>query len=117
MRFSDNYQGEESDIIVTSLTRSNSNGTIGFMNSPERLNVLISRARDGLILIGNSRTFKSSKSGGDLWTKFFGLLRNGGHIYDGFPTKCERHPTMTALIKSPAEFDNSAPDGGCTEPW
>ncbi|KAH0828787.1 P-loop containing nucleoside triphosphate hydrolase protein [Lanmaoa asiatica] len=112
----DNYQGEESDIVVASLTRSNSDGAIGFMRSPERLNVLISRARDGLILVGNSRTFKSSKSAGDLWTKFFGLLRNGGHIYDGFPIKCERHPTATALVKLPAQFGSLTPDGGCTEP-
>ncbi|KAF8436537.1 P-loop containing nucleoside triphosphate hydrolase protein [Boletus edulis BED1] len=112
----DNYQGEESDIIVASLTRSNAHGAIGFMNSPERLNVLISRARDGLILIGNSRTFKESKTGGELWTKFFGLLRNGSHIFQGFPVKCERHPTTTALIRSPAEFDTLAPDGGCAEP-
>lgn len=87
------------------------------MNSAERLNVLISRARNGLILIGNSETFKSSKSGGELWRKFFGLLQNGGHIYDGFPAKCERHPTTTSLIKSPAEFDTLTPDGGCTEDW
>ncbi|KAF8553255.1 P-loop containing nucleoside triphosphate hydrolase protein [Imleria badia] len=112
----DNYQGEESDIVVASLTRSNLNGAIGFMNSPERLNVLISRARDGLILIGNSWTFKSSKTAGDLWTKFFGLLQRGGHMYNGFPVKCERHPTTTALIKSPAEFNDTSPDGGCNQP-
>lgn len=114
---SDNYQGEESDIVVASLTRSNSNGAIGFMKSPERLNVLISRARDGLVLIGNSQTFESCKFSGNPWTKFFGLLRNSGHIYDGFPIKCERHPNNTALIKSPVGFDSLAPDGGCTEPW
>ena len=117
MRFPDNYQGEESDIVVASLTRSNSHGAIGFMNSPERLNVLISRARDGLILIGNSRTFKSSRTGGDLWSKFLSLLEDGSHIFDGFPIKCERHPQVTALAKSPAEFDSLTPDGGCTEPW
>ena len=114
MRFPDNYQ---SNIIVTSLTRSNSSGAIGFMNSPEHLNVLISRARDGLILIGNSKTFKSSKSGGELWRKFFDLLQNGGNMCNGFPVKCEWHPTTTAVLKSPAKFNDSTPDGGCTQPW
>ncbi|KAF9223028.1 P-loop containing nucleoside triphosphate hydrolase protein [Gyrodon lividus] len=112
----DNYQGEESDIIVASLTRSNPDGAIGFMNSPERLNVLLSRARNGLIMIGNSNTFERSKTGGDLWMKLFGLLRDGKHMYDGFPIKCERHPTKTALIKLPAEFNTLSPDGGCPEP-
>ncbi|KAE9387283.1 hypothetical protein BT96DRAFT_1005277 [Gymnopus androsaceus JB14] len=51
----DNYQGEESDIITASLTRSNSNRDIGFMSAPEQLNVLLSRARDGLIMIRECR--------------------------------------------------------------
>ncbi|KAI3547081.1 ATPase [Colletotrichum filicis] len=49
----DNYQGEESDIVIVSLTRSNNNGDIGFMKAPERLNVLCSRARECLCRIGS----------------------------------------------------------------
>ncbi|KAF9238217.1 P-loop containing nucleoside triphosphate hydrolase protein [Melanogaster broomeanus] len=112
----DNYQGEESDIVIASLTRSNPNNSIGFMCSPERVNVLLSRARDGLILIGNSHTFLNSKKGGDLWGDLFSLLRNGQYVYEGFPIKCERHPTRTVTIKEAGEFDNRSPDGGCTEP-
>lgn len=56
----DNYQGEESDIVIASLTRSNASNDIGFMMAPERLNVLLSRARNGLIMIGNSNTFTKS---------------------------------------------------------
>lgn len=37
-------QAEESDIVVASLTRSNDHHNIGFMSSPQRLNVLLSRA-------------------------------------------------------------------------
>ncbi|KIK99652.1 hypothetical protein PAXRUDRAFT_30364 [Paxillus rubicundulus Ve08.2h10] len=111
----DNHQGEESDIVIASLTRSNADGAIGFMNSPERLNVLLSRARNGLILIGNSNTFQRSKTGGDLWRELFGLLEDGGHMFDGFPIKCGQHPTKTALIKVPTDFDKVSPDGGCTE--
>ena len=40
----DNYRGEESDIVIASQTRFNDTNEVGFMNSPERLNVLISRA-------------------------------------------------------------------------
>lgn len=41
----DNYQGEEADIVIVSLTRGNNDGDIGFLSAPERLNVLLSRAR------------------------------------------------------------------------
>ncbi|KAF7355553.1 hypothetical protein MSAN_01472400 [Mycena sanguinolenta] len=112
----DNYQGEESDIVISCLTRSNSSHDIGFMFSPERLNVLLSRPRNAFIMIGNSDTFLNSRKGKDLWTKFFGLLKNGGHIYDGLPVKCERHPARTAILKSPIDFENECPDGGCKEP-
>ena len=50
------------------------------MDSFERLNVLISRARNGLVLVGNSSTFEGSKKGGKLWSRFFDLLREGGHF-------------------------------------
>ncbi|KAI5994807.1 P-loop containing nucleoside triphosphate hydrolase protein [Pisolithus albus] len=112
----DNYQGEESDIVVASLCRSNSSNSIGFMDSPERLNVLISRARNGLILIGNSATFERSKKGGRLWTDFLGLMRKGGYVFGGFPVKCEKHPGNKREIAQPDDFDAYTPDGGCTEP-
>lgn len=44
----DNYQGEESDIIIGSFVRSNESGSMGFIGDPNRLNVAISRARSAL---------------------------------------------------------------------
>jgi hypothetical protein len=87
------------------------------MNSPERLNVLISRAQDGLILIGNSQTFMNAPKGKELWGKFFEIIKQGDYMYEGFPIQCERHPDRTALIRSASEFDTFCPDGGCTEIW
>ncbi|KAJ7475848.1 P-loop containing nucleoside triphosphate hydrolase protein [Mycena latifolia] len=112
----DNYQGEESDIVISCLTRSNSSHDIGFMFSPERLNVLLSRPRNAFIMIGNSDTFLNARKGKELWTRFFGLLRKGGHVYAGLPVKCERHPDRTVVLKSPIDFNNECPDGGCKEP-
>lgn len=100
----DNYQGEESDIVIVSLTRSNVNHDIGFMSAPERLNVLLSRTRDALIMIGNAETFINSRKGGKVWTQLFELLKVGRHIYDGFPVKCERHPVRIALLVSSTRF-------------
>jgi len=87
------------------------------MFSPERLNVLLSRARNALIMIGNMKTFSNARKGKDLWKTLFGLLRENGHIYEGLPVKCERHQDRTNLLKLPIEFDEECPDGGCKEPW
>ncbi|KAF5346146.1 hypothetical protein D9758_009987 [Tetrapyrgos nigripes] len=111
-----NYQGEESDIVIVSLTRSNSSNDIGFMASPERLNVLLSRARNALIMIGNSDTFTKARKGKELWKKLFELLTAGGHIYDGFPIKCEQHPDRVGLLSKAIQFESECPDGGCSEP-
>lgn len=113
----DNYQGEESDIVLVSMTRSNKSYDIGFMATPERLNVLLSRARDGLIMIGNSETFMNARKGKDVWRKLFDHLKENDHIYEGFPVKCEKHPDRSALLSSPENFQSECPDGGCKEPW
>ena len=99
------------------MTRSNASHDIGWMASPERLNVLLSRARDGLIIIGNAETFLNARKGKDIWIRFLGLLKDSGNIYDGLPMKCERHPNRTALLKTPVDFEEECPDGGCREPW
>lgn len=87
------------------------------MSAPERLNVLLSRARDGLIMIGNAETFMNARKGQDIYTKFFKKLKDGGHIYEGFPIQCDRHKDRKALLRKPLEFDEESPDGGCKEPW
>lgn len=112
----DNYQGEESDIVVASLTRSNEDGDIGFMAAPERLNVLISRARNALIMIGSADTFMNAKKGSEEWTQLFDHLKADGRIHDGFPLKCEKHPDMRRIARSVEDFDLYCPDGGCALP-
>lgn len=87
------------------------------MNAPERLNVLLSRARCGLIMIGNEETFMASKTGGETWTKFLKSLQAKGCLHDGLPIRCEKHPDKAYLLKCPDDFDHFCPDGGCPEPW
>ncbi|KAL0952879.1 hypothetical protein HGRIS_007097 [Hohenbuehelia grisea] len=112
----DNYQGEESEIVIASLTRSNSANDVGFMFAPERLNVLLSRARNTLILIGNAQTFMASRKGGPTWAPLFKMLTADGHIYNGLPVQCQQHPQTKKLLINPEDFDNECPDGGCKEP-
>lgn len=52
----DGFQGQERDIIVISMVRSNENGKIGFLRDLRRMNVAITRARMKLILIGDKQT-------------------------------------------------------------
>jgi superfamily I DNA and/or RNA helicase len=99
----DNYQGEESDIVIVSLTRSNEDGEIGFMAAPERLNVLVSRARDALLMIGNAETFMRARKGGDEWQRLLDRLKSRGHVHDGFPVRCEKHPDRVMTLRSPDE--------------
>lgn len=112
----DNYQGEESDIVITCLTRSNDIGEIGFLSSPQRINVLLSRARNALIIIGNADTFMNSRKGKEVWVPLMDQLKRDGHVYDGFPVKCEQHPEKTALLTEKEHFDTVCPDGGCDDP-
>ena len=113
----DNYQGEESDIVIASLTRSNKTAEIGFMAAPQRLNVLLSRARIALIMIGNANTFMKSRRGKEAWVSFLNWLNENRHLYDGLPIKCERHPQKMALLQKKEDFEAECPDGGCAEPW
>lgn len=100
-----------------SLTRSNADGDIGFLKARERLVVLMSRARKGMVLFGNMLTFMKNKKGGDMWKEYFDLLKKHNCLFEGIPVRCERHPDNTSqLLKSPEDFDKYCPDGGCAEP-
>lgn len=52
----DGFQGQERDIILISMVRSNSEGQVGFLRDLRRMNVAITRARMKLILVGHQAT-------------------------------------------------------------
>jgi len=73
----DGFQGQEKDIILISLVRSNGKQEIGFLKDLRRMNVAITRARKKLVVIGDSSTLASSK----FYTGFqeYIELHNGYH--------------------------------------
>ena len=52
----DGFQGQERDVIVISLVRSNDEGNIGFLRDLRRMNVAMTRARMKLLIIGDAKT-------------------------------------------------------------
>ncbi len=63
----DGFQGQERDIILISLVRSNDEGHIGFLRDLRRMNVAITRARMKLIILGDSGTMTSHPFYKRLW--------------------------------------------------
>lgn len=86
----DNFQGKERRVVVGSLVRSNGNGKLGFLAAPQRVNVLLSRARDGLILVANP----------------FTLLGHVGTLEQN--AELARHSTSTSSQQGPRQIRYSA---------
>lgn len=52
----DGFQGREKEIILITMVRSNTHGTIGFLKNEKRMNVAVTRAKRLCVVIGDSGT-------------------------------------------------------------
>eukprot|EP00920_Eleutheroschizon_duboscqi_P011777 GHVT01028199.1.p1 GENE.GHVT01028199.1~~GHVT01028199.1.p1 ORF type:complete len:1218 (+),score=188.32 GHVT01028199.1:1124-4777(+) len=87
----DSFQGRESDVVLLSLVRSNTEGSIGFLSDIRRLNVAVTRAKRHLCIIGDSHTVTAK-------TRPFSQKRQeGGHPKSLF---CPKEPNQTAKVLS-----------------
>jgi hypothetical protein len=87
------------------------------MREPERVNVLLSRARIGLIIIGNHETLTacSNARGRELWLHVLSLLSSAGALKQDLPAVCQLHADdAVTVLSTPESFRRHFPDGGCT---
>nr|XP_006812408.1 PREDICTED: NFX1-type zinc finger-containing protein 1-like [Saccoglossus kowalevskii] len=108
----DNFQGEENDIILLSLVRSNEEGKIGFLKISNRICVALSRAKQGFYCIGN---FDQLAKEGDLWSKIIHDMRKSGRVGKHLKLTCQNHPQNVIPVSKYSDF-SAAPEGGCTRP-
>ncbi|KAH8816936.1 P-loop containing nucleoside triphosphate hydrolase protein [Xylogone sp. PMI_703] len=110
----DSYQGEENDVILLSLVRSNEYLNIGFLENKNRLVVALSRARRGLYIFGNAITLSASECAQDkkLWEPLLTDMAKQGHldVDAGLPITCTNHGIVTE-IREADQWRNLA--GGC----
>ncbi|KAK6532447.1 hypothetical protein TWF281_006635 [Arthrobotrys megalospora] len=107
----DNFQGEEATIIIVSLVRSNERNNCGFLKTTNRINVLLSRAKHGMYIIGDAATSVHVP----MWREVITLLEEGGNIGPKLQLHCPRHPTKKTFVGCPEDFEIECPEGGCSE--
>jgi regulator of nonsense transcripts 1 len=76
IRSVDGFQGREKEVIVFSAVRSNAAGRVGFLADARRLNVALTRARRGLVVVGDSDTV--SRDG--TWAAWLAWARRKGVV-------------------------------------
>jgi len=72
------WQGREKELILFSAVRSNRGGRVGFLGDWRRLNVMLTRARRGLIVVGSAATLRHDA----LWQLWFEWCERHGSIVD-----------------------------------
>ena len=75
----DSFQGREKDYIILSCVRSNEHQGIGFLHDPRRLNVALTRAKYGVIILGNPKVLARQA----LWNNLLQHYKARGLLVEG----------------------------------
>ena len=105
----DSYQGEENDVILVSLVRSEA---LGFVANHSRVCVAMSRAKHGLYVIGNFSKLFITKS--SLWRSLVQTMKTKEKFGTSLPLVCKGHGTTTD-VRTSEDFTLVA-NGGCSRP-
>ena len=105
----DNYQGEENDIVLLSLVRSNDEESIGFVGTENRVCVSLSRAKHGLFVIGNMELMAERNA---TWKRIVARAAAKNQVGQSLRLYCRNHPETYIDATKGTDF-NAAPEGGC----
>ncbi|XP_045487082.1 NFX1-type zinc finger-containing protein 1 isoform X2 [Pieris rapae] len=98
----DNYQGEESRIVILSLVRSNRDGNIGFLSAANRICVALSRAKEGFYIFGNINVLGTASS---IWQEIHKKLVSMNAVGKAFEVQCSRHNQVCKIERPQAFID------------
>ncbi|KAJ2161325.1 ATP-dependent RNA helicase [Coemansia sp. RSA 552] len=98
----DAFQGREKDYIIVSCVRNNENQGIGFLSDPRRLNVALTRAKYGIIVLGSPKVLSRNP----LWHELLSYYKLNGVLVEG---------PLGSLVQSTARLSKPrAPRGSHT---
>lgn len=89
----DSFQGREKDYIILTCVRSNEHQGIGFLSDPRRLNVALTRAKFGCIIIGNPKILAKNP----LWNALVNYYKDHGGLVEGALSNLQ--PSMMSFPK------------------
>ena len=102
----DNFQGEESNVVILSTVRSNFESRVGFLKTPNRINVSCSRAKNGFYIVGNAALMSAVP----MWRQIATELSAKGKSGPAFRTCCcSRHSNKVFHVQKPEDW-HSVPD-------
>lgn len=119
----DSYQGEENEVVLLSLVRSNRNASVGFLSNDNRACVALSRARCGFYIFGNGRLLFDA--GCKTWKSVLTIMAGQGKVKKEIPrhepsrvsqcltVTCQAHRARTK-ISDPSDWETIM--GGCKKP-
>jgi hypothetical protein len=110
----DAFQGREKDYIILSCVRSNEHLGIGFLSDPRRLNVALTRAKYGLVILGNPKVLSKNA----LWHHLLTHYKEKGCLVEGplnnlQPCECWPFFCTRCLMMCQPLFSSTA----LADPW